>query len=266
MRNISAPPLVASIDSFSKGGLINVARSIDQRLLTASHSHPHGELFLLHAGHLKANSETGHWLIPPLQICWIPPYALHGADTQNLVWTRIHLAPSLCASLPAQPCVWTSSPLARAVIEKLAQQLGTYESISPAEQRLIDVLFDELAAARGAPLLLPMPKSAQLRAAAEKWQRCSEEMAGLDELAELANMSRRTLTRTFKQETGISVGKWRQIARLISGIDMLSEGKSVTDTAMSLGYDSVSSFVSLCHRLTGMSPKTLARVIPRLPR
>lgn len=266
MQNLVTPPSVASIDSFSEGGLINVARSIDQRLPITSHSHPHGELFLLHAGHLKAYSETGHWLIPPLQICWIPPYAVHGADTQGLVWTRIHLAPTLCASLPSRPCVWTSSPLARAVIEKLARQSGTYESISAAEQRLIDVLFDELAVARGAPLLLPMPKSAELRAVAEKWQQRIEDMAGLDELAASSNMSRRTLTRTFKQETGMSVGKWRQVARLMAGIDMLSEGKSVTDTAMSLGYDSVSSFVSLCHRLTGMSPKIFAGVIPHLPR
>lgn len=91
-------------------------------------------------------------------------------------------------------------------------------------------------------------------------------MAGLDELAASSGMSRRTLTRTFKQETGMSVGKWRQVARLMAGIGMLAEGKSVTHTAMSLGYDSVSSFVSLCHRLTGMSPKILAQAVPRLSR
>ena len=78
--------------------------------------------------------------------------------------------------------MWTTSPLARAVIEKLARQSHTYISISAAEQRIIDVLFDESAVVRGAQFLLPMPKSAELRAVAEKWQQRIEDMAGLDDL------------------------------------------------------------------------------------
>ncbi len=64
----------------------------------------------------------------------------------------------------------------------------------------------------------------------------------------------------------MSVGKWRQVARLMAGIGMLADGHAVTDTAMSLGYDSVSSFVLLCRRLTGMSPGALPRAVPHLPR
>jgi len=42
---------------------------------------------------------------------------------------------------------------------------------------------------------------------------------------------------------------------------MLAAGKSVTETAFALGFDSISSFVALCHRHTGMSPKFLGRSV-----
>lgn len=51
------------------------------------------------------------------------------------------------------------------------------------------------------------------------------------------------------------------MARLMQGIDMLAAGKSVTETAFALGYDSISSFVVLCQHHTGMSPKILARAV-----
>lgn len=265
MRTNQTKGGVPEFDSFKEGGELDVARSSDQTLLSGSHRHPHGELFLLRAGHLTSHSETGHWLIPAGQICWIPPHAPHGAESANVVWTRMHLANDLCASLPPHPCVWASTPLVRAIIDKFAQKGGSTGKLSLTEQRLLSVLFDELAVAQSTSIVLPMPKSHALRSIAREWQRAPGEMAGLDELAAESSMSRRSFTRAFKQETGMSVGRWRQLARLMHGLDLLLAGISVTDTAMSLGYDSVSSFVALCHRHTGMSPKTLAEAIPQIP-
>jgi AraC-like DNA-binding protein len=252
-------------DSFAEGGELCVLRSADQRLMTTLHRHPHGELFLIRAGYLKSQSETGHWLIPAGQICWIPPGSPHGAENSNVAWTRLHLAASLDVPLPAHPCVWTSTPLIRALIDKVARAPGVHERLSPADRRLVAVLIDELAHAQGAPILLPMPRSPSLRAAAEQWQRSPGEMGGLDVLAVEAGVSRRTLTRTFRSETGLSVGRWRQLARFMHGIELLLAGVPVTDVAMSLGYDSTSSFVALCQRHTGMSPSVLAETVPLLP-
>ena len=249
------------LDSFASGGVLDIACNTDQELITGPHIHPHGELFLLHAGHLKARSETGHWFIPPQQICWIPPYSVHGADDSNLEWVRIHIPVDKCSSLPQIPCVWTSTLLARAIFDRFAQKPGLYESITETEQRMFDMLFDDLSVSVSAPILLPMPRHPELRSFADEWLKQIDEMSGLDDIAASSSMSRRTLTRTFRKETGMSIGKWRQVARLMVGIDMLLEGKSVTETAMSLGYDSISSFVILCKRLTGLSPKVLANSI-----
>ena len=253
------------IDSFEEGGELSVLRSTDQRLMTISHRHPHGELFLLRTGYLKSESQTGHWLIPAGQVCWIPPGSPHGAENSNVTWTRLHLAVSMDVPLPSHPCVWTSTPLIRALFDKLARSPGVQAQLSPADRRLVAVLFDELVEARSAPILLPMPRSPALRKVAEEWQRSPGAMGDLDALAMEMTISRRTLTRTFRSETGMSVGRWRQLARLMHGLELLLAGVPVTDVAMSLGYDSTSSFVALCHRHTGMSPRGLAETVPLLP-
>ncbi|MDQ7995559.1 MAG: hypothetical protein AAGC76_06875 [Luteibacter sp.] len=51
----------------------------------------------------------------------------------------------------------------RAVIDKLAERPGLVSSLSPADERLLMVLFDELAVARSAAIVLPMPKSPTLQ-------------------------------------------------------------------------------------------------------
>jgi AraC-like DNA-binding protein len=104
-----------------------------------------------------------------------------------------------------------------------------------------------------------------LRNVAQRWLQQPDDDAGLDELAAAAGLSRRSLTRNFKAETGLSVGRWRQLARLLHGVELLVAGKSVTETAFVLGYDSVSSFVVLCHRHTGLSPAALARAVGKPP-
>jgi AraC-like DNA-binding protein len=258
-----APPLV---DGLRGNVVLGVLADAEYELTRGVHRHPHGELFLLRSGYLKSHSAAGHWLIPAGHLCWIPPYAVHGAETDNTRGTRVHLAPRLCESLPAEPCVLMNTPLILAIVDRLAADTTPRTNLSVAEDRLMGVLRDEIERARSVPILLPMPHDSNLRGIAERWLGCPDDASGLDELCAEVGMSRRSFTRNFKAETGLSVGRWRQIARLMHGIDMLAAGKSVTETAFLLGYDSISSFVILCQRHTGMSPKILARTVAPSPR
>ncbi len=249
------------IQGLRNGTVLAVLAGAGDDLTREVHRHPHGELFILRSGYLKSHSSAGHWLIPAGHLCWVPPQAAHGADADHARGTRIHLAPCLSESLPTEPCVLASTPLIAAIIDRLAADATPRKALSALEDRLVAVLRDEILRARSTPILLPMPRDSHLRIIAERWFRQSDELADLDGLAADAGMSRRSFTRKFKLETGLSVGRWRQVAQLMRGIDMLAAGKSVTETAFALGYDSLSSFVVLCHRHTGMSPKMLARTI-----
>ena len=154
-----------------------------------------------------------------------------------------------------------STPLIAALVSRLVADATPRKTLSAVEDRLIAVLRDEFSRVRNTPLLLPMPRDSRLRVIAEGMFLQSHAAADLGKLASSAGMSRRNFTRRFKFETGISVGRWRQLARLVRGINMLIAGKTVTETAFALGYDSLSSFVLLCQRHTGMSPTMLARTL-----
>lgn len=92
------------------------------------------------------------------------------------------------------------------------------DSLSPPEIGLLSVLLDEIAGARSAPIVLPTPNDPALRSVAQRWLRQPDGEAGLEVLAAAAGLSRRGLSRNFKAETGLSVGRWRPLARLIPGL------------------------------------------------
>jgi len=69
---------------------------------------------------------------------------------------------------------------------------------------------------------------------------------------------RRSLTRLFRQETGLSVGQWRLRRRVVAAIVLLAEGRSVTDTALTLGYDSVGARQSF-RKVAGAAPSAYRR-------
>lgn len=256
---------LSATDGRGKTAVLHVLTDADYDLTRFMHAHPHGELFLLRSGFVKSHSAAGQWLIPAGHLCWIPPGAAHGAETDRIRGVRIHLSAELCRGLPSEPRVLASTPIILAIIDRLAADARPRMSLSPPEANLLKVLLDEISGAQGLPIVLPMPNHAALRNVAQRWLQQPDDDAGLDELAAAEGLSRRSLTRNFKAETGLSVGRWRQLARLLHGVELLAAGKSVTETAFLLGYDSVSSFVMLCHRHTGLSPAALARAVGKAP-
>jgi len=65
----------------------------------------------------------------------------------------------------------------------------------------------------------------------------------LAELAEEAQCSPFHLSRTFKQELGISITHYQRAIRMEKAALFLRQGKSVTETAMAVGYSNVSAFI-----------------------
>ncbi|ALG72412.1 hypothetical protein VY88_32260 [Azospirillum thiophilum] len=249
-----------ALDGLDGAALRSAATGGDDHFARGAHRHPHGEFFLLRSGYMRSQSPTGRWLIPAGHLCWVPPFTDHAGDTANTDGVRLYLAPEFCQGFPDEPAVMRCTPLVGALVERLAAA-RLHPVISGATGRLLAVLQDELIEARGGLMMLPMPQDSRLRGAVETWMDRPDEQVGLDEIAAAAGMSRRSLTRKFRLDTGLPVGEWLQIAKLMHGIDLLAAGRSVTDTAFMLGYDSISSFVALCQRHTGMSPKVLARTL-----
>jgi AraC-like DNA-binding protein len=76
----------------------------------------------------------------------------------------------------------------------------------------------------------------------------------LDTAAAEAGMSRRTFTRLFRAQSGVSFGEWRQQVCLLAAIERLSMGQPVTHVALDLGYASPSAFAAAFRRVLGETP------------
>lgn len=65
--------------------------------------------------------------------------------------------------------------------------------------------------------------------------------------------------RLFQRETGLSFRGWRQRMRLLSSLQALEQGQSVTQAALGCGYESTSAFIVAFKGLFGATPGELFR-------
>ncbi|WP_213083887.1 AraC family transcriptional regulator [Chryseobacterium lactis] len=67
----------------------------------------------------------------------------------------------------------------------------------------------------------------------------------IDSLAEKAQMSVRSLQRTFKNETGITLQKYHQLTRILKSIELIdAQQYTLSEVAYKVGYQSLSAFTS----------------------
>ena len=67
-------------------------------------------------------------------------------------------------------------------------------------------------------------------------------------------IGRRSFTRAFRRETGMSFAEWRQQACLLIALPRLAAGEAVTSIALDLGYDSSAAFATMFKRRLGIPP------------
>ena len=69
-------------------------------------------------------------------------------------------------------------------------------------------------------------------------------------------MSIRTFSRFFRAQTGLPFSQWRQRACVVLALALLAEGRSVTQVAMEMGYDSSAAFSTMFRRVLGQAPSS----------
>ena len=201
------------------------------------------------AGVLTVRTDEGTWVVPPHRAVWVPAGVRHDLQMHGTVELRslyFHRGPRM----PTKSATVGVTPLARELINHVALQ-GALFRAQPKHRRLAAVLLDQLRELPSLPLHLPSPTSPEARRAAnalEDWA------LTLDQASRVAGASRRTLERRFVEETGMSIGTWRQQARLLESLKLLAAGESVGQTAFTVGYQNSSAFIHAFKLTFGVSP------------
>ncbi len=243
----------------SKDDVMHWHVDVPVSLSTEEHSHSKGQLFSLKSGLALVQTSTGVWALLPNRCCWIPPSYQHCMRSLGKIsgWS-LYLPAAACASLPQKPTVLPLSPL----VEQISIRISEWKHDPPApatRRHLITVLRDEIRNATTESLHLPMPIDPRLKRLADEMLKHLGTNRSLDDWARFAGMSKRSLLRNFQRETGMTIGQWFQHLRMFVALEKLSRGSSVTQTALAVGFRSVSAFIKVFKNVVGATPLAYSR-------
>lgn len=218
------------------------------------HKHRRGQLLSAARGVVVVSTPDGAWVAPPERAIWTPGGVSHSVRMVGAVSTRsVLIEPGVTGSLGDRNKVIQISPLLRSLLEAACDIPAEYD-VAGRDGMVMALLLAELARAPTVPLAVPFPKQAEM---ARKCQSFLEAPAPHDTIdlwsAELG-MGRRAFTRTFRRETGLSFGAWRQQACLLIALPRLAAGEAVTTIALDLGYESPAAFTTMFKRHIGVAP------------
>ncbi|WP_248751931.1 helix-turn-helix transcriptional regulator [Pseudomonas sp. MWU15-20650] len=245
----------------------------DPEVLVTLHKYPAGTVFPRHAhvrgqfayastGALKMFTDLGNWVVPPQRAIWVPggvPHEMHMRGDVVMLNTYLDDAAARRAGLQKHCQVFEVSSLLRHLLEA-ALAIGP-SPVSQVRQRcVLTLLVDEIGAMPELPLSAPLPAEPRLARACQRFLEAPRQTISLDEMADWSSMSRRTFTRHFHDSTGMTFVAWRQQVCLLEATARLSQGASITQVALALGFSSSSAFTAVFRRNLGDSPaRYLAR-------
>jgi AraC-like DNA-binding protein/mannose-6-phosphate isomerase-like protein (cupin superfamily) len=190
-------------------------------------THRHSRSQLLHAlsGVVMVATSEGRWMVPPGHALWIPAGVEHSVEMLGAVEMRsLYVTPGTIVGLPER-----------------CRVVGMTEFPRLPEK----------------PLGLPFPTDPRLAELCRRFVEAPSPRAKIDDWADSLAMSRRTFTRTFRRETGVSLSTWRQQSCLLAALPRLARGEAVTSVAFDLGYESVAAFTTMFKRMFGAPPRQI---------
>ncbi len=234
--------------------LVGLSMEIPAGARIEQHQHRRGQLMFSSSGVMVIDTCGGSWVVPPQRAVWVPhdvPHTFHPAT--NISLRNLLIQPDITVPLPATCTFVRVKPLMRELVLRVVEDASTFRSPDH-HRRAVELLFDELDVCEAAPLLLPLPRDPRIRRICIALRENPADPRTLEDWADIACASGRTLTRLFLKETGVSFAHWRRQARLMAAMVRLGTGDSVTSTALDVGYESASAFIDMFRRTVGQTP------------
>lgn len=224
----------------------------------APHSHARDQLLYAVSGTMRIRTASEAWIVPPDRAVYIPANIVHSVAMRSAVEMRtLYIGDGHGSELPKAPIVLVVTPLLRALILALLDEPIAYAPATRAD-RIAMLILDEIARSEPLAMSFPMPQDRRLLRLCEALIENPSLALTLDEWADQAGASRRTLARLFRAECQMTFTAWRQRVRFHAAVEALSRGASVGEAARMQGYGSVSAFTAAFRRAFGVTPRDVA--------
>lgn len=228
------------------------------RYVDPPHTHDYCQLSFALSGVITVTTEDAGYTLPPNRAIWIPAGVRHQTLCRGEVrFMALYVDPCFDRH-PDTVRVFDVSALVRALIDEVA--LFTDRGLFDArEQALVQLLLDEIERMPRLPASAVLPSDRRLRRVCEAIIADPADNRPIDDWASVAGMGRRTFTRAFRHETGMSLAMWRRQVRLVEAASRIAAGETINAVAYDVGYESPSAFIAMFHRELGAPPGAYCR-------
>lgn len=211
-----------------------------------------GALVFAQAGMMSVATDGCLWALAPHRALWAPK------GTRLTPHFRADASPRLLSlrqaeDMPGEPRSVEVTPLLRELILE-AIRMDDVAKPSAEATWINHLLRARIAAAPHEPSRVRAPADSRVGRICEAIIRDPSNNRPIDYWADRMGMSRRTLTRRFREEVGTSFSMWRQQVRLQEALVRLEMGQPVTTIALDVGYECPTSFSTVFRQTFGTPP------------
>ena len=230
-------------------------------LVTGWHVHDMHQVQYAFRGVVEVETATSHHLLPPQQAAWIPAGLAHCTTLRNVRSGAVFFDPAMVEGADARVRILAASP----VIREMIVYSMRWPIDRPQSDPAADAFFAALAVVardqidHQPPLALPASDVPVVRAVMSYTQ---EHLATvtINQVCAAVGLSERTLRRRFAEATGMSWRQYRLESRVLRAMALLTEpGRTVLDTATTVGFESLSAFNRAFVRFAGETPTAYRR-------
>lgn len=194
------------------------------------------------------------WTIPSHRALWVPPNVEHHSFMMSdLEMRTLYVSADVPLSLGTECRAISVSGLLRELILGLLQEPAEYP-IPGRGEHLVALILMEIDRAATQAVEIPWPQDRRLQRVCQLVLDSPGTNRTIEELADIAGASARTLIRLFPKETGLKYHQWAQQVQLAEAICRLGRGETIARIASSLGYASPSAFSAMFKRNIGVTP------------
>lgn len=236
--------------------VVALARHYPGGLNIPMHRHSRTQFLYTRSGVALVATERGRWMIPPDHALLIPRNIEHKVEMFSCV--EMHSVYMRDYDHGDYPCVLSVNELTRSLLSEVVKQ-ETPDKDDERSRLLFELLMHEIKRLPVRELGLPFPQKPALVALCKAFLQAPDPAASIDSWAERLSMSRRSFTRLFRAQTGVSFVMWRQQACIFASLPKLASGDAITSVAFDTGYESAAAYTTMFKRMLGSSPRDYMR-------
>jgi AraC-like DNA-binding protein len=244
---------IDSVDHIARA-VIAIGSDYPDGHVIAPHRHRRGQLISGASGVVVLSTAHGAWVMPPQRGMWIPPGTEHHVRIDGAVRMQsLYVEPAAAPGMPDHCQVVGISPFMRSLMTEALNLPPEYD-LEGRAGALMRLLQFEMLQLPVLPLALHYPAHGRLSELCRQFVQRPRIHETIDPWAEALSVSRRSFTRLFRRQTGMSFVAWRQQACLLWAMPRLVAGEPVTTVAIDLGYENPAAFTLMFRRAFGAPP------------